>query len=320
MVSRKTTPQMKERAGFDTLFSTVSIEQDNGPMGEGTDVQWIPLDKIKVKIQPRRYFDEQKLRELADTFIAHGFKGAINVRPRKDGNYDLIAGERRYRAAGMADLQQVRCFVDDYTEEDALRFALAENLLREDLSKLEEIEGILQLIELEHGLSQEKVIKLIQSEGHHRKQTERPEQPSEEFIQLEGVLKYFGINIETFRTKYLKGLKLPDELKQAHLSGKLSFNAALELGKIKDNGVQQQLLGEAVTNGLSFRQVQEKVRDNLQPKSKVTEGQGTAIQSIQEAYSKLKRAKPLKKPTTQQEKKILKIKQLMEELLADLEE
>lgn len=223
MGARNVKPQPKDRGAFDLLLSASANSPDTEPQkGQGSsDAQWIPLGNIKTRPQPRRFFDEGKLTELADSFKVQGFKGAINVRPLGGDTYELIAGERRYRAASIAGLTEVRCLIDDYSEEEALRFALAENLLREDLSKLEEIEGILELIELEHNIPRDKAVWLIQSEGHHRKRSGGSASPSEEFHKIEAILNHFGIALETFRTKYLKGLKLPPELKTAHMEGKL---------------------------------------------------------------------------------------------------
>lgn len=313
-------PQPKDRSAFDLFLSSPSTNDEDGQSERGSESQWIPLDRIKTRPQPRRYFDEQKLKDLADSFTTQGFKGAINVRPLDGDTFELIAGERRYRAAGLAGLDKVRCFVDDYTDEDALRFALAENLLREDLSKLEEIEGIFELIELEHDIPQDQTIKLIQSEGHHRKQSGGNVSPSEEFLKIEAVLKLFGIKVETFRTKYIKGLSLPSELKQAHLEGRLSFNAALELGKVKDEETRAALLQEALADNLSFREVQEKTRNVVSTSPTKSVPSESPLQGVGEAYKRLKQSKQVKHLNAQQEKKLKKIQSLIESLVEEIEE
>ncbi|MGD1904770.1 MAG: ParB/RepB/Spo0J family partition protein [Leptolyngbyaceae cyanobacterium] len=313
-----TKPKPRDRGAIDFLLSTGIDEPEANPDHE-TNVQWLDLNQIQTRPQPRRYFDTQKLQELASSFTTQGFKGAINVRPVGQSAYELVAGERRYRAAKLANLDKVRCFVDNYTEQEALRFALAENLLREDLSKLEEIEGILQLIEVEHNIAPEYTIKLIQSEGHHRKQTGGNVSPSKEFQQVEAILNYFGIKVETFRTKYLKGLNLPDTIKQAHLEGKLAFNAALELGKIKDETTREILLNEALTDALSFRDLQAKTREVLANKPAQVQSSTSPLQALSEAYQRLKRSKAVKKLNAQQTKKLQKIQTLMEALVEEIE-
>ncbi|NEP20305.1 MAG: ParB/RepB/Spo0J family partition protein, partial [Leptolyngbya sp. SIO4C1] len=104
----------------------------------------IPLEKIhRWEDQPRQYFSEKSVSQLAASFRKHGFKGTLVVRPHptiKD-EYQLIAGERRFRAAGEAELVNVLCFIGEFTDDEALDFALGENLHREDLTKLEETLG-----------------------------------------------------------------------------------------------------------------------------------------------------------------------------------
>jgi ParB family chromosome partitioning protein len=320
MAARNAKPQPKDRGAFDLLLSAAPDNEEEAPVGKGSgDAQWIPLAKIKTRTQPRRFFDQVKLQELADSFKVEGFKGAINVRPLGNDTYELIAGERRYRAASIAGLTEVRCLIDDYTDEEALRYALAENLLREDLSKLEEVEGILELIELEHGIPRDKAIWLIQSEGHYRKQRGGNVSPSDDFLKVEAVLTHFGIKVETFRTKYIKGLNLPVELRNAHMEGKLPFNVALELGRVKDDHVRKTLLQETLTDNLSFREVQEKVRAIKEKRPKQNEDRGSLLQGVGEAFKRLKRAKGIKTPNAQQQKKLAKIQSLIESLLNELE-
>lgn len=323
MSARASKPQPKDRSAFDLLLSSPSSDDDDRQLagGQGSDAQWIPLEAIKTRIQPRRYFDEQKLRDLADSFKVQGFKGAINVRPLGDGSWELIAGERRYRAAKLAGLEKVRCLIDDYTDEDALRFALAENMLREDLSKLEEIEGILDLIELDHGISRDQAIRVIQSDGHHRKQSGGNVSPTPEFLKIEAILKHFGIKVETFRTKYLKGLTLPPELKDAHMEGRLSFNAALDLGKVKDTKARSALLKESLNGGLSYRDIQQKARGaaSSTTSSAKPAASTSPLQGIGEAFKRLKQCKGIKTLTTQQERAARKIQSLIEVLVGEIE-
>ncbi|RZM77779.1 ParB/RepB/Spo0J family partition protein [Leptolyngbya iicbica] len=320
MGARNAKPQPKDRGAFDLLLSAPAIDAENEPQeGQGSgDAKWIPLQHIKTRHQPRRFFDQGKLQELADSFKVQGFKGAINVRPLGEDTYELIAGERRYRAASIAGLTEVRCLIDDYTDEEALRFALAENLLREDLSKLEEIEGILELIELEHHIPQEKAIWLIQSEGHHRKRSGGSASPSDEFHKIEAILDHFGIAVETFRAKYLKALKLPQELKTAHMEGKLSFHAALALGKIKDEVTRKRLLKETLTDKLSLRLVQERVQESTARKTPQHTSETSPIHGVGEAFKRLKKAQKKTELNAQQTKKLSKIQSLMESLLEEI--
>lgn len=321
MAARNLKLKPKDRGAFDLFLSGPSSinDDENHVERDAADAQWLPLSSIKTRLQPRRYFDEQKLKDLADSFSTQGFRGAINVRPLENKTYELIAGERRYRAATIAGLTQVRCLIDHYSDEDALRFALAENLLREDLSKLEEIEGILELIELEHGIPKDETTRLIQSEGHHRNQSRGNVSPSKKFSQIEAILTYFGITVETFRTKYAKGLRLPPELKQAHMEGKLAFNAALELGKIKDNKARGDLLRKVLTEQLSFRDVQFNVKELSSRTSKNKPLDNSSLHRVGNALKRLKKAKGVKTFSLQQQNKLTEIQTILETLAKEVE-
>lgn len=117
-------------------------------------VQYIPLARLRPNPQqPRRRFDETALRELADSIRAYGILQPLTVRRAEEG-YQLIAGERRMRAAAMAGLREVPCLVAQVDEQDAGMLALIENLQRRDLDCFEEAAAIARLIS-RYGLSQE---------------------------------------------------------------------------------------------------------------------------------------------------------------------
>ncbi len=107
----------------------------------------IKLDDIQLpQQQPRRYFDPQGLKEFVSSIRQHGILQPLLVRPIKSGGYELVTGERRYRAARELGLEEVPALVRKLNEEQAFQFALIENLQREDLNPIEETEGILQLL------------------------------------------------------------------------------------------------------------------------------------------------------------------------------
>ena len=110
-------------------------------------------------VQPRRHFDEEALRELSDSIRSYGILNPLTVRLRC-GKYELVAGERRLRAAKLAGLTEVPCILMDVNMEDAGLLALVENLQRKDLDYLEEAEGLRRLIRM-FGLSQEEAARRI---------------------------------------------------------------------------------------------------------------------------------------------------------------
>ena len=124
------------------------------------ELMYLPADEILPNpVQPRRCFEEEPLRELADSIAVHGLLQPLTVRCRR-GRYELIAGERRLRAAKMAGLQRVPCLVVDVTTEESSLLALVENLQRRDLDFIAEAEGISRLIRI-FGLSREEVAKKL---------------------------------------------------------------------------------------------------------------------------------------------------------------
>lgn len=91
--------------------------------------------------QPRKYFDEEKIKELADSISSHGLVQPIIVNKSQSGKYKIIAGERRFRACKIAGLRQVPVIIKDLTEKEILEIALIENIQRQELTAIEEAEG-----------------------------------------------------------------------------------------------------------------------------------------------------------------------------------
>ena len=217
--------------------------------------------------QPRCYFSEDSIEALSGSFRDHGFKGVLVVRPHPSikGDFQLIAGERRYRAAKQAKLVEVYCFIGDFNDEAALVFSLRENLNREDLSRLEETLGILNLIETKYSINPEIVVEVVGREGHGDKlsATRNNVTPSddtdEDLACIVSILNEFKIELSSFRSNYLPTLKLQEPLKTAHLEGRLSYLKAESLNRIKDEQMLSALLSEVLEENLSVRAVRNRV-------------------------------------------------------------
>lgn len=137
--------------GLDSLFADNSIEE----LDEGKSVVTLRLNDIEPnKNQPRQVFDDDSLSELADSIRDHGVLQPLIVRPLSDGSYQLVAGERRWRASRLAGLTEVPVIVRALTDSEVAVIALIENLQRENLNPIEEAEGISRLIE-EYDFTQE---------------------------------------------------------------------------------------------------------------------------------------------------------------------
>ena len=139
--------------GLDAIFAENTVETGGAVT--------IRLSEIEPnRNQPRKEFDEASLSELADSIAEHGLLQPILVRPLPDGGYQIVAGERRWRASRMAGLSEIPAVIRELSERDAAQLALVENLQREDLNPLEEAEGYGVLIET-YGLTQEEAAKSV---------------------------------------------------------------------------------------------------------------------------------------------------------------
>ena len=135
--------------GFDSLFTENAVDT--------TGVQTLRISEIEPnRDQPRKEFDEQALSELAKSIEEHGLIQPLLVRPLLGGGYQLVAGERRWRACRMAELDEVPVIIKELDDRETMEIALIENLQREDLNPVEEAEGYKYLVDT-YGMTQEEV-------------------------------------------------------------------------------------------------------------------------------------------------------------------
>ena len=139
--------------GLDALLGSAS--------GATEQVTSLPLQKVEPNpLQPRKLFDEEELQVLADSISQHGIIQPLTVRKGENGFYQIIAGERRWRAARMAGLRNVPVVVIEADDRTVMELALVENLQRQDLNPMEEAMGFKQLME-EYGMTQEAVAERV---------------------------------------------------------------------------------------------------------------------------------------------------------------
>ena len=140
--------------GLDALFAQNTLE-------DGVSTVTLPLDEIiPNKEQPRKQFDEEALADLAASIAQHGVLQPLLVRPMPDGSYQLVAGERRWRASRMAGLTEVPVVIRDMDEREAAELALIENLQREDLNPMEEAIGYRTLMDT-YDMTQEQAAQVV---------------------------------------------------------------------------------------------------------------------------------------------------------------
>ena len=124
--------------------------------------QSVAIDCIELpQQQPRRYFNSEKMAQLVQSVKEHGILEPLLVRPLPNGKYELVAGERRLRAAHTAKFAEVPVVVRELDDQQALQVALLENLQREDLNPVEETEGILQLLAISLNNTSDEVVSLL---------------------------------------------------------------------------------------------------------------------------------------------------------------
>jgi len=241
---------------------------------EGEDtVRLLSLEVLRLpESQPRRYFDPRAMNELVGSIQCHGILQPLLVRPLgedRPGEYELVAGERRYRAARDAGLAEVPVVVRKMGDEEAVQYALLENLQREDLNPVEETEGILQLLALGLEKDVEDVISLlyrIQNSLRHQARregaiaTHNVMGNSEEEVVL-GIFEGLGsMTWESFVNNRLPLLHLPDDILQALRSGRIAYTKARAIARLKDKTEREAVLRETIAQDLSLSVIRSRIR------------------------------------------------------------
>jgi ParB family chromosome partitioning protein len=302
MSSKNPKPEVKRLKGLDSLFGE-----------EATPTQSLPTQAITLPLcQPRRYFDTKAIAELTESIKQHGILQPLLVRTLPDDKYELVAGERRYRAAIAAGLDEVPVVIRSLSDEDALALALIENLQRENLNPVEETEGILQLLALRLGTSKDEVVSLLYRmlNDSVRLTNNVISQPEAELVKE--VFTNLGLmSWESFISNRLPLLKLPNDILEALRSGRIAYTKAKAISKIKDETERLTLLEEAIAQSLSLSQI----RERLKQARSVPEGDHTLKSRMDVTYRRLLQAKFWDDSSKQ--KKLEKLLAQMEALLAE---
>jgi ParB family transcriptional regulator, chromosome partitioning protein len=281
--------------GVDALFGTSNDES----------TMKVPLSAIALgDAQPRRYFDPDKMEQLTVSIRRQGILQPLLVRPKGTG-YELIAGERRYRAAEAVGLLEVPVVVKELSDEAARQLALIENLQREDLNAIKETEGILGLLALALGQDQESVVSLLYRLNNETKGLANQNVlVSEETQQIIKVFDDLGkISWESFVSSRLPLLKLPSEILDKLRGGQIAYTKAVAIAKIKDQEQRKKLLEEAIAQGWSLSQIKEKIAIlQTQPKEDINEVSKEEIEQFGRVSQKLKKAKPWQSDPTKWKK------------------
>jgi ParB family transcriptional regulator, chromosome partitioning protein len=222
------------RRGIGRGLAAILPESETAAAGE---LRELPVELIKPNpSQPRTNFDQEALDGLAASIEASGVVQPLLVRPLPDGSYELIAGERRWRAARQAGVERVPAVVRDHAEAERLQAALIENMVREDLNPVEEARACAALVD-ELGLTKEELARRV---GRSRPAV----------------------------SNLIRLLELPDEILELLESRDLSEGHGKALLGAAGNDVRRRLGRDAARAGWSVRETEERVRLAGQPKAR----------------------------------------------------
>ncbi|MBD2536746.1 ParB/RepB/Spo0J family partition protein [Nostoc flagelliforme FACHB-838] len=268
--------------------------------------------------QPRRYFDPAKMDQLIQSVKEYGILENLLIRPipDQDGQYELVAGERRYRAAQASGLLEVPVTIRDLTDSEAISIALVENLQREDLNPVEETEAVLQLLALRLQCAQAEVVSLL-----YRMQNDVSRLTDNVISQPEGesikaVFTELGLmGWESFVSNRLPLLKLPEDILDALRSGKIEYTKSRMIARVKNEQLRKTLLAEAIGSGLSLNQIKERVSsfNNAEPQQEESES-APVKQRITSILSQVQKTKVWSNPKKQKQldKLLSQIESLLE--------
>lgn len=212
------------------IFSSNKLDEQASVQEEEV-IQLAVESVIPNEYQPRTEFDEDKIKELAQTLHTHGMIQPIVVRKKEDNSYELIAGERRLRAAKSLNWHTISAIVRNLTDTETASLALIENIQREQLSVIEEARAYEQLI-IMHSLTQEALAQRL------------------------------GKSQSTVANR-IRLLSLPVEVQQALMGRKITERHARALMKLKEKGLQLKFLKIIIDNQMNVRDTDQLIKDYL---------------------------------------------------------
>ena len=235
-------------------------------LGKRDNAQLIPLSDIMTRgDQPRKHFDPQALTELTESIKEKGLLQPILLRPLNVG-YELVAGERRYRAAKSAGLDSIPAVVKTLSDEDVREIALTENLNREDLNPVEETDSILNLLCLKLEMTPEGVTEVLRSiYDQERGRSGNDSVSKQDEATVNALFSRLGrLKPSSFYSHRLPLLKLPGDVLEVLRRGELEYSKARLLGRIKNDDERQAFLKKAL-EGASREQLRQEIRHQPPP-------------------------------------------------------
>lgn len=239
-ISREHAVQLEERSIKDSKGETYQTQVTSASIEADEDrVLYIDINDIKPnKDQPRKTFNEEKLKDLANSIKENGVIQPLIIRKAQNG-YELVAGERRWRAARIAEIKKVPCIIRNFDEKQNMIVAIIENMQRENLDPIEEALGLNEMIK-RFEFTQEQVSNAL---GKSR----------------------------AYIANSLRLLKLPEKIQNMIIEGRISAAHGRTIITIKDENKQIEVCDKIIRNGLSVRAAErltEKIKDDARPERK----------------------------------------------------
>ena len=252
--------QLEERNIKDSKGETSQTQVDSAKIEADEDrVLYIDINDIKPnKDQPRKTFNEEKLKDLANSIKENGVIQPLIIRKAQNG-YELVAGERRWRAARIAEIKKVPCIIRDFDEKQNMIVAIIENMQRENLDPIEEALGLNEMIK-RFEFTQEQVSNAL---GKSR----------------------------AYIANSLRLLKLPEKIQNMIIEGHISAAHGRTIITIKDENKQIEVCDKIIRNGLSVRAAErltEKIKDDARPERKKRKpGVNAEIAAVEDELRKI---------------------------------
>ena len=327
------------------LKSKIEAPWDTTGVGNAGSPQSMPLDQIVLPAtQPRRYFDSEALKQLTESIKQHGILQPILVRPLDGEKHELVAGERRYRAAQELGLKVVPVVIRELDDNAAFQLALIENLLREDLNPVEETEGILHLLALKlgrsieeipplmyrlqrlqnkastvtHNVMGEPVVDSVEPTHNVMGETETDDSAlnhepavNPDLKIVEGVFEGLGLMTwESFVKNRLPLLNLPEDILDALREGSLEYTKAKAIAQIQKLDERIAFLEQALANNWSLSEIRQRISEKKTPASTANTESNDYKERFTAATTKLRKSRIWSDP---------KKRKQIEKLLAQLE-
>ncbi len=324
------------------FLKTGSVEAT--PNGSPLSETELPLSKLIFwKKQPRKYFPSEHIQQLADSIRRQGLNYPLVVRPAGD-HYEVIVGECRRQACQIAPHDPVLVKIQLMDDQQALELALSENLDRQDLNPIEVLDSLLKLLSSRLQLPDEKQVcsrlydmkRDWETQQKARKKSGQideakvparvgdidiPNPEERQQVLIDQTFKQYGYNWYSYTCNQLKLRDLPDNLYEAIAQGRIEYSKGLRFKSIKDEPLRTELLEQALAEGWSQREIQQRIKEKLLGPQEEAQGKKTQLTPqtrLTELTSRLKKSK-LWQSHPKEWKKVENRLRFIEDLLKELE-